>query len=75
MREITIKDFPAPQRILYNSDKLVYNDVSPQSIIDLLDGSADYYDPMPVTITSTADTLDALEEFDIKISDEKNEDP
>ena len=29
MREITIKDFPEPQRILYNSDKLVFNDVSP----------------------------------------------
>ena len=35
----------------------------------------DYYDPTPVTIASLADTMEALEEFDIAISDAKDEKP
>jgi len=35
----------------------------------------DYYDPIPVIIESDFNTMDALEEFDIAISEMKDEKP
>lgn len=67
-----IQDFPEKQRILYNSNNLVLG--TSDSIINNLD-DLDYYDPLAVTLTETLDTMDALEEFDLKIGNEKEKDP
>ena len=67
-----IQDFPEKQRILYNSNNLVLG--TSDVIINNLD-DFDYYDPMPVTLTQAQDSMDALEEFDLKIGNEKEKDP
>lgn len=67
-----IQDFPEKQRILYNSNNLLLG--TSDVIINNLD-DFDYYDPTAVTLTEPVDTMDALEEFDLRIGNEKEKDP